>query len=870
MMNQLPIDDLIPHCLDKLRGGSLVVVAPPGSGKTTRLPAAIVDSGGLSPAQPNVVVLQPRRIAARAAARRVSEERGWTLGGRVGYHVRFERCYSEATRLRFLTEGILTRQLLADPFLETVGAVVLDEFHERNLETDLALALLREVRDEVRPDLLLVVMSATLDAAPVASFLGGCPVVTAEGRTHPVAIEYRPADRPSSPEVLAPLVQQWLDDPRESGHLLVFLPGMPEIRRAWLKLEPMAERADAVVLPLHGSLGPEEQDCALRPSERRKIILSTNVAETSLTIEGVRTVIDSGQARLVRFDASRGVDRWSLERISRASADQRAGRAGRTAPGRCIRLWSERDERGLPAFEEPEIRRVDLAGTLLALHSWGQSDPSRFRWFEAPDADRLAAADRLLASLGALEGEPRRITPLGRRILERPVHPRLARLLLAAADCGRPAQGAAVAALLSEKDIRARGPEPAGTVARPTGPVADAPTTTAASDVLVRLDLLAEAESARFAPALRARGIDPGAARQVAQLRDELLRRAGREARHRPQAAGRDEDPGDDDAILKWLLLAYPDRLVRRRGAEGTGVMVGGRGVRLAPSSVVRDSEFFLALDAREESRGGRREVQVFLASAVDPRWLEELRSGSLRRQKSTIFDPARGRAVGVSQVWYHDLLLREDVTSDLDPAEAGRVLADELRRRGSDPARDDPRVAEWLARLGLLRRSLPELGWPTYDESALADILQDACQGKTSLKEIERMDLVPFLEARLDRRQVQELSESAPESLTIPSGRRVRLVYEADRPPVLAARVQELFGWAETPRLARGRVPVLLQILGPNHRPVQMTDDLRSFWSTTYFQVRKDLRGRYPKHAWPDDPLSATALNPRKIPPVA
>jgi ATP-dependent helicase HrpB len=713
----------------------------------------------------------------------------------------------------------------------------------------------------VRPDLLLVVMSATLDAGPVASFLGGCPVVAAEGRTHPVAIEYRPADRPASPEALAPLVREWLDDPREEGHLLVFLPGMAEIRRAARTLEPMAEQAGAVFLPLHGSLGPEEQDRALRPSERRKIIVSTNVAETSLTIEGVRTVIDSGLARLVRFDASRGVDRWSLERISRASADQRAGRAGRTAPGRCIRLWSARDERGMAAFEEPEIRRVDLAGTVLALHSWGQSDPARFRWFEAPDGDHLAAAERLLVALGALEGEPARITPLGRRLLERPVHPRLGRLLLAASDGGRPAEGAAVAALLSEKDIRARDAAPSAR--RPD----DGPTITAASDVLVRLDLLAEAESARFSPSLRARGIDPAAARQVAQLRDELLRRGEQGSRRRPHAGGPIEDPGDDDEILKGLLLAYPDRLVRRRGAEGTGVMVGGRGVRLAPGSVVRDAEFFLALDAREEARGGRREVQIFLASAVDPRWLEELRPGSLRRVKSTVFDPARRRVVGVSQVWYEDLLLREDVTSDRDPPGAARVLAEELRRRGWDPARQDPKVAEWLARVGLLRRAIPELGWPAFDETTLADVVEDACQGKTSIDEIERTDLIPFLEARLDRQQARELRDGAPESLTIPSGRRVRLVYEADRPPVLAARLQELFGWAEAPRVARGRVPVLLHVLGPNHRPVQVTDDLRSFWTTTYFQVRKDLRGRYPKHAWPDDPLTAppVAVNRRK-----
>jgi ATP-dependent helicase HrpB len=855
-MTPLPIDALIPACLETLKGGSLVLVAPPGSGKTTRLPPAIRDSGLLSARHPNVVVLQPRRVAARAAARRVADERGWDLGREVGYQVRFERRLTDATRLRYVTEGVLTRQLRADPFLETVGAVVLDEFHERSLETDLALALLREVRDEVRPDLLIVVMSATLDAGPVSAFLAGCPIVTAEGRSHPVDIVYRPADRPSSPEALAPLVREWLDDSHAGGHLLVFLPGIGEIRRAWRRLEPMAEEAGALILPLHGSLTAAEQDEALRPGDRRRIILSTNIAETSLTIEGVRTVIDSGQVRLVRFDSERGVDRWSLERISRASAEQRAGRAGRTGPGRCVRLWSTRDERAFPAFQEPEIRRVDLAGTLLSLHSWGQSDPSRFQWLEAPDAERLAAAERLLVALGAIEGEPARITPLGRRILELPVHPRLARLLLAASDCGRLPEGAAVAALLSEKDIRARDAAVDGRRDR------DLPATTAASDVLVRLDLLAEAESARFSPSLRARGIDPAAARQAAQLRDELLRRCGRFDGRRRNAGPSDID---EDEILKWLLLAYPDRVVRRRGVEGTGQMVGGRGVRLAPGSVVRDADLYLALDAREDRRGGRREVHAFLASAVAPEWLEELHPRALRREETTVYDESRKKAVGVTRLWYHDLLLREDVNSTVDPVLAGRLLADELRRAGSSPARDNPRVAEWLARVDLLRRHLPELGWPDDDDTMIAEVIQEACQGKTSLEEVARMDLVPLLEGRLDRHQARALREGAPESLAIPSGRRVRLVYEAGRAPVLAARLQELFGLTETPRVAGGRVPVLLHILGPNNRPVQVTDDLHSFWTTTYFQVRKDLRGRYPKHSWPDEPLKAQPTMPHR-----
>ncbi len=458
-MTELPIDASLNRIIEQLTPGSLVLVAPPGSGKTTRVPPAILRSGLLSADHPAVIVLEPRRVAARAAAARIAEEQGWRLGEEVGYQIRFERRFSSQTRLRFLTEGILTRQLLADPFLDNVGAVVIDELHERSLHGDLALALLREIRQEVRPDLILVAMSATLDAAPVAHFLNDCPIVRVEGRAHEVSIQYRPADRPASPETIVPVIQEWLSAPGGSGHFLVFLPGLAEIRRVARRLEPAAAGMGALVLPLHGSLPAEEQDRAIRPSDRRKIILSTNVAETSLTIDGVTCVIDSGLARIVRYDGQRGVDRWELVRISRAAADQRAGRAGRTGPGVCVRLWSERDHRARPAFEQPEIHRVDLSATVLTLYAWGVSDPARFGWFDPPAPDRLTAAGQLLLLLGGLAGDPPRITPLGRAMLDLPVHPRLARLLIAARDDGRADDGAAIAALLSEKDIRrARAP----------------------------------------------------------------------------------------------------------------------------------------------------------------------------------------------------------------------------------------------------------------------------------------------------------------------------------------------------------------------------------------------------------------------------
>ncbi len=848
-MTELPIDASLNRIIEQLTSGSLVLVAPPGSGKTTRVPPAILRSGLMSAEHPVVIVLEPRRVAARAAAARIAEEQGWSLGQEVGYQVRFERRFSTQTRLRFLTEGILTRQLLADPFLDDVGAVVIDELHERSLHGDLALALLREVRQEVRPDLILVAMSATLDAAPVAHFLNDCPIVRVEGRAYEVAVQYRPADRPASPETLVPIIEQWLADPLESGHLLVFLPGLAEIRRLANRLEPAASRIGALVLPLHGSLPAEDQDRAIRPSNCRKIILSTNVAETSLTIDGVTKVIDTGLARNVRYDGERGVDRWELVRISRAAADQRAGRAGRTGPGVCIRLWSERDHRSRPAFEQPEIHRVDLSSTVLALHAWGVSEPGRFAWFDPPAPERLLAAGRLLLLLDGLSGDPPRITVLGKAMLDLPVHPRLARLLIAASEAGRAHDGAAIAALLSEKDIRARERSAApGTVGQ------GRPLARGVSDVLDRLDLLAEAEAARFSPSLRSRGIDPAAARQVALLRDDLL---GRHRRRRRLDALPSGD-SDDEEMLRWLLLAYPDRVVKRRGSDRTGVMVGGRGVRLGPESVVGDAELFVALDAREDRRAGLLEVQVSLASTVRLEWLKELFPEQMHRERLTRYDESPGRVVSTSRLWYRDLLLREDSEPAADSTEACLVLAQALKPQAASLIRSHPPAAVWLARLDLVASVLPEWSWPDFNDELLAELLESVCQGKSSLEQVAATDFVPFLQGRLTPVQLRELHESAPQSIVIPSGRHVRLTYEPKRPPILAARLQELFGWTETPRIARGRVPVLLHVLGPNNRPVQITNDLRSFWSTTYHQVRKDLRGRYPKHAWPEDPLNA------------
>ncbi|HEY2155915.1 MAG TPA: ATP-dependent helicase HrpB [Isosphaeraceae bacterium] len=837
----LPIDAALPNVLDAIRlHRRVVLIAPPGAGKTSRLPPALVGSGILAPQHPNVVVLQPRRVAARSVAARIADENSWTLGEEVGYQVRFERKIRPKTRLRVITEGILNRQVVADPFLEGVGAVVLDEFHERSLHTDLALAFLKEVRESVREDLILVVMSATMDAGPVAAFLGDAPIVRVEGRAFPVEITHRGNDGSALPDRMARAIAEAIEASPDRGDVLAFLPGVEEIRRTARQLGPLADRHGLLVLPLHGSLPSEEQDRALRPSDRRKVVLATNIAETSLTIEGVTTVIDSGLARYASFDAGRGVDRLELGRISRASATQRAGRAGRTRPGRCVRLWSEREERGMAETDVAEVHRVDLSGTLLALHAWG-AHPSSFGWFEPPDSSRIEAAGRVLEMLGAVESG--RITADGRRLLDIPAPPRVARLLWAANAAGLLRDGAAVAASLAEKDIMTR-VDPRSR-----------PDSHAESDVLIRLDRLEEAEAARFDPSLRGRGIDPAVARRVAQARDDYLR----VARRWPAAPPPPE--GAEDTLMKLLLLAFPDRVCRRRASDPrAGLMVGGRGVRLEADSVVRQGELFLALDPRDDGRGSSREARVRVASLVRAGWLEELFPGSIVREKSARFDEAREAVVGVHVVRYRDLVIAEDQNVALDPDLASKILAQALIPRGLDFLREQESAAGWLARYELLTQSMPEHEWPPLDDAAFAELIQVASQGKRTVPDVRQANWFDLLRGRLTYDQTRLMDHEAPEALVVPSGSRVRLRYEAGKPPVLAVRLQELFGWAETPRVAGGRIPVLLHILGPNYRPVQVTDDLRSFWSQAYFQVRKDLRNRYPKHAWPDDPLSARA----------
>jgi len=776
MEEPLPIDAHLERLRDLLRAHrAAVVVAPPGAGKTTRVPPALATDGP-------VIVLQPRRLAARSLARRIAAERGWTLGVEAGWHVRFDRRFSRETRVLVATEGILTARLQSDPLLSEFRTVIVDEFHERSLHADLALALARQAW-LARDDLRIVVMSATLDPGPIAAFLGGAPVVVVDGRPFPVAIDYAPG-RPLVDAVRAELARG------DGGDLLAFLPGVPEIAQASRALAGAPELAGSRLFMLSGRSSPEEQDEAVAPASVRKVILATNVAETSVTIPGVTAVIDSGLHKVPRLDAALGLDRLETERISADAADQRAGRAGRTRPGRALRLWDRRDV--LAPHREPEIARVDLAPPLLEVLAWG-GHPESFAWFEAPPPAAVAAAMEILRWLGAVEGD--QLAPLGDLLRRLPLPPRLARVLVAASASPL---AAASCAVLSER-FAPREPLPAG-----------------ASDVVARADRLHAAP-----PAIRR------AAEEIARAARRVLADDGARA----IAAAAAVDAADEETLVRRALLTgFPDRLARRRSSGSPRVVLSsGHGGVVDRESVVHDGEFLLALDVAASARGPAAEARVRLASRVEREWLPEP-----RRTVEHRFDAASGRVVATALERIVALTISEHRTA-VDPTEAFPLLVDAFVARGVTPGQTA--IAARLRFAGL-----------AFDLRAIAET---ACAGLTSLPELA-------LAASLDTRTRRELARLAPESLALPSGRGAVLRYRDDGSVVAAVKLQELFGLAESPRIGARGEPVIFELLAPNGRPVQTTRDLRSFWDTTYPEIRGALRARYPRHPWPDDPWAA------------
>ncbi len=865
-MQPLPIDPLLPEIIARLRQSpNIVLEAPPGAGKTTRVPPALLDAGGAGDGE--VLVLEPRRLAARMAARRVAEERGEKLGETVGYQVRFEEVAGPRTRLRFLTEGVLTRRLLSDPQLKNVGVVALDEFHERHLQADIALALLRRLQQTARPDLKLVVMSATLDAGPVAKFLDGAPTLRSEGKRFDVAIEHlaRPDERPLAEQV-ASAVNQLIANNLD-GDILVFLPGAAEIRRAQAACAAIAGRHDLMVLPLHGDLSAEEQDRAVKPGPSRKVILSTNVAESSVTIDGVVAVIDSGLARVAGHSPWSGLPALNVARISKASATQRAGRAGRTRPGRCLRLYTAQDFNARPDHDTAEVHRADLAETALELHAAGVADLNSFDWFEAPPPSALEAAESLLAQLGAI-GARGEITAIGRQMLRFPLHPRQSRMLVEAQSRGAGEQAGVIAALIGERDIIASDlfknerERKAGQV----GP----------SDLLHRLDLFEEAAAANFATSrLREMNLDVGAVMAVNRVRRQLLGSRRRDGETERRRDGGTEGRRDvDESLLISILAGYPDRVARRRALKSENrelLLSGGGAAQLSPASVVGQSEFLVAVDAEERRDANQARARIVrIASRIEPEWLIDLFSDRLRETTDVKWNAQSERVEVVERMLYDQLAVSESRSNTAGQPQVreqvARVLAEAALAAGLQRFVEPETVANFLARVEFVAKTFPESSTPVLNDEDVREALVALCDGLKSFAELRGVageagatrgsGLIDALRQRLSAEQQRLLDKMAPEFVAIAGRRRVRVNYETGKPPWIESRLQDFFGMKTGPVIAGGRTPVVLHLLAPNHRPVQVTTDLAGFWERTYPQVRRELSRRYPRHAWPEKPL--------------
>ena len=817
----LPIDAVLPALRDALDARAAVVLqAPPGAGKTTRVPLALLGERWL--AGRKIVMLEPRRLAARAAARRMAGTLGESVGETVGFRMRGETRVGPATRIEVVTEGVLTRLLRADASLDGVGLVVFDEFHERNLYADLGLALTLQTQELLRPDLRILVMSATLDGAAVATLLGDAPVVTSVGRTFPVDVRYsgrRPEQRIEG--AMAAAIRQTIAT--DTGGVLAFLPGVAEIRRTH-ELLAGAMPAGTRLHTLYGDLPADVQDAAIRsPADgERKIVLATSIAESSVTIDGVRVVIDGGLARVPRFSPRNGMTRLETVRVSRASADQRCGRAGRTTPGLCIRLWAAEEQAGLVARATPEILEADLAPLSLELAFAGVRDPATLRWLDALPAAALSQARELLVELEALDADGR-ITAHGRAMAEFGTHPRLAHMLLRSRDAGRGGTACGIAALLEERDVLRRDPlhrDP---------------------DLRSRLRLLAGDR----------RDLPPDVDR-------DALRRVGERSRLWREQLRVPRDERIDEDACGWLLaLAFPDRVAQRRpGAAGRYLMRNGHGARVEDPGTLAAAPYL----AVAELDGRVPESRIFLAAPVDAPDIERLFAPQVSRDCVVEWDATGGTIVARARERLGAILLRESPLPHPDEEAVARALMHAIRRRDGVQLAWSDGARQLRHRVAFLRRL--DSTWPDWSDATLDTTLErwllPHLDGRRRRLEVEQLDLAAILLQDLDWERRRELDRLAPTHVVVPSGSRIPVDYADPDAPVLAVRLQEVFGLDETPSVAGGRVPLTLHLLSPAHRPVQVTRDLAGFWRSSYFDVRKELRGRYPRHEWPEDPRSA------------
>jgi ATP-dependent helicase HrpB len=822
---QLPIRHIVSELKNVLTKSSAVLAAPPGSGKTTIVPLMLLDQPWLS--NRKILMLEPRRLATRAAAARKASIIGERDGETVGYQIRFDRQISPVTRIEVLTEGILTRRIQNDADLKGVGLIIFDEFHERSVHADLALALCLDLC-QVKDDLRILVMSATLDTAPIAELLGNVPIITGEGQSHEVRIEYlerEPGGRKS--DITTAGVRRVVEE--QQGDVLVFLPGAGEIKEVHRQLNTTPEFQHILISPLFGNLSQREQDRAILPDPdgRRRIILATSIAETSLTIEGIGCVVDSGWSRRPRFSPGNGLSKLITVRVSRAAARQRAGRAGRLGPGYCLRLWTKGEHYSLPQFHPPEIVDIDLAGLALELALWGVSEPGELRWLDPPRSGAYQQARELLHSLGAID-RAGRISASGKQLATLPVHPRLGHMLLMARKMGQAPLACDIAAILSERDLVRRDHR------NPT------------ADLHLRLQILFLWRK-KGPDAVSREGGDPVVCRRIDRAAGRWLK-----------LIGCDKGPCNMDAIGNLLVYAYPDRIARRRPAQHDRYLLStGRGAVLPPADPLAASEYLVVpkLDA------GHKEGRIFLAQSLDLADLKRYNKDLFSERKHVYWEESSGRVIAVNRLRLREIVIEDSPLSDVTPEEISQAMVTGIQRLGLQCLGWKRESRQLQARVNCLRSWQPEMDWPDLsDKALLADLswLEPYLTGVSRMERLKQIDLQEVLMSMLGWKKQQQLKKLAPSSISVASGSKIRIEYRTEEPPLLAVRIQEIFGQEDTPTICDGKVVLLLHLLSPANRPIQVTSDLAGFWRRSYQEVKKELKGRYPRHYWPDDPMTA------------
>lgn len=855
----LPIDIIIPDLLTALKEHNcLIIEASPGSGKTTRVPPAMLAREG------EVWVLEPRRLAARMAAHWVASTLAEKLAETVGYQVRFDEVSGPKTRLRFLTEGVFTRKLLSDATLKSVGTIILDEFHERHLQTDVALALIRQLQKTSRPDLRLIIMSATLDSHSLIDYLDNCPVLTVSGNNFDVEIKYQPySEQTPLAKQIAQSVNALLTE-KVIGDILVFLPGAAEIRRAKIECENL--KKDLLIVPLHGDLSSAEQDQAVQLANKQKVILSTNIAESSITIAGISAVIDSGLARIAEYSPWSGLPILKVSRISKASAIQRAGRAGRLSAGKCLRLYNQQDFESRAQYEKPEIERADLTELVLTLKILGINDPSSLPWLQPPPKELLENAAQLLIRLGAIKENA--ISPLGYQLSKFAVHPRQARIILAADQRGYGSAGALLAALINARDIRSSSKSSFNNHYEKNSfrqhSIQRGP-----SDLLLLFDLFQEVARSNFsADKIRSLALDYGAVAAVDKIYQQLIKQLKNLSNTKQHSDDLEKD------LLIAILTGYPDRVAKVRRVAGKPIELlisNGTTAQLSENSVVSASEFVVAIDIEERQINltlgtNRTAISVRIASEIEIDWLLDNYLEFIKEEDLLLWNDRLERVEQVQRLIYDQLIIDETVTIARNNSDSTKILIAAAKNVGIDKFIDREEWQKFAARLAILQEAYPEHQWPVFSDQDLTELITPLAKGLTSFAELRtalsHRALIDNLSANLTEEARRLLHQMVPEKVVLPNGRQAKVEYHPGKPPMVASRLQDFFGAKETPKIAGGRISLVLSLLAPNQRPVQVTSDLAGFWQRTYPQIRKELSRRYPKHAWPEDPLKPLPQN--------